>query len=156
MRSAVIVGAVRSAVGRGRPGGALSSVHPVDLYAQVLNALLDRTGVPARDIDDVISGCVSQVKEQASNVSRSATLAAGFPAEVPATTVDRQCGSSQQAIHFGAQGVMAGAYDVVIAGGVESMSRVPLGTAVGGADPRGQRTGSASPRAWSARAFPPS
>ncbi|MFG6492876.1 thiolase family protein [Microbacterium sp. P03] len=126
--TAVVVDVVRTPSGRGKPGGALSDVHPVDLAAGVLSALLERNGLDSAMIDDVLLGCVSQVGEQSSNIARQAVLAAGFDESVPATSIDRQCGSSQQAVHFAAQGVMAGAYDVVIAGGVESMSRVPLGT----------------------------
>ena len=130
MRTAVIVDAVRTPSGRGKPGGALSGLHPVDLSAHVLTSLLERNGLDSARVDDVLWGCVSQVGEQASNVARQAALAAGFAETVPAASIDRQCGSSQQAAHFAAQGVIAGAYDVVIAGGVESMSRVPLGTSV--------------------------
>jgi acetyl-CoA acyltransferase len=126
MREAVIVDAVRTPVGR--RNGRLKDWHPVDLMAQVLSALVQRTGIDAGTIDDVIVGCVSQVGEQGLNVGRNAALAAGFPETVPGTTVDRQCGSSQQAIHFAAQGVISGAYDIVIAGGVESMTRVPMGS----------------------------
>lgn len=129
MRTAVIVDAVRTPSGRGKPGGALSGIHPVDLAAHVLRATLERNGLDSRRIDDVLLGCVSQVGEQTMNIARQAVLAAGFDERVPATTIDRQCGSSQQAAHFAAQGVMAGQYDIVIAGGVESMSRVPLGIA---------------------------
>ncbi len=125
-REAVIVEAVRTAVGR--RGGRLKDWHPVDLLAQTLTALVQRTGIDPGKVDDVIIGCVSQVGEQSLNVGRNAVLAAGFPETVPGTTVDRQCGSSQQAIHFAAQGVLSGAYDVVIAGGVESMTRVPMGS----------------------------
>ena len=125
-REAVIVEAVRTAVGR--RGGRLKDWHPVDLLAQTLTALVQRTGIDPVRVDDVIVGCVSQVGEQSLNVGRNAVLAAGFPETVPGTTVDRQCGSSQQAIHFAAQGVLSGAYDVVIAGGVESMTRVPMGS----------------------------
>ena len=125
-REAVIVEAVRTAVGR--RNGRLKDWHPVDLMAEVLSALVQRTGVDAGLVEDVIVGCVSQVGEQSLNVGRNAALAAGFPETVPGTTVDRQCGSSQQAIHFAAQGVLSGAYDIVIAGGVESMTRVPLGS----------------------------
>ncbi len=125
-REAVIVGAVRTAIGR--RNGRLKDWHPVDLMAEVLSALVQRTGVDAGLVEDVIVGCVSQVGEQSVNVGRNAALAAGFPETVPGTTVDRQCGSSQQAIHFAAQGVLSGAYDVVIAGGVEVMTRVPLGS----------------------------
>jgi acetyl-CoA acyltransferase len=125
-REAVIVEAVRTAVGR--RNGRLKDWHPVDLMAQVLSALVERTGIDAGLVEDVIVGCVSQVGEQSLNVGRNAVLAAGFPETVPGTTVDRQCGSSQQAIHFAAQGVLSGAYDIVIAGGVESMTRVPMGS----------------------------
>ncbi|WP_336631943.1 MULTISPECIES: thiolase family protein [unclassified Microbacterium] len=128
-RTAVIVDAVRTPSGRGKPGGALSGIHPVDLAAHVLRATIERTGLSSAQIDDVLLGCVSQVGEQTMNIARQATLAAGFDERVPAATIDRQCGSSQQAAHFAAQGVMAGQYDIVIAGGVESMSRVPLGAA---------------------------
>nr|WP_246496265.1 thiolase family protein [Miltoncostaea marina] len=110
----------------GRRGGALAGRHPADLLGEVLAALAGRTGVDPGAIDDVIVGCVDQVGEQAINVGRSAVLAAGFPETVPATTIDRQCGSSQQAVHFAAQGVMSGAYDLAVAAGVESMSRVPM------------------------------
>src|SRR2546426_9053155 len=139
MSDAVIIDAVRTPLGKGRPGGALAGVHPVDLLAQPLVALVERTGIDPRVIDDVIAGCVSQIGEQSTNIARRAVLAAGYPERVPATTVDRQCGSAQQAIHFAAQGVLAGAYDVVVAGGVESMSRVPMGSNVAGADLDGPR-----------------
>ena len=131
-RTAVIVDVVRTPSGRGKPGGALSGIHPVDLAAEVLQAVLERNGLESRQIDDVLLGCVSQVGDQAMNIARQAVLAAGFDESVPATTIDRQCGSSQQAAHFAAQGVIAGAYDIVIAGGVESMSRVPLGSSRAG------------------------
>ena len=138
MRDAVIVDAVRTPVGKGKPTGSLSPVHPVDLLAHSLRALADRTAIDPALIDDVIGGCVDQVGEQAANTTRWAVLAAGFPETVPATTVDRQCGSSQQAVHFAAQGILAGAYDIVIACGVESMSRVPMGSNVlPGSDPFG-------------------
>jgi acetyl-CoA acyltransferase len=127
-RTAVIVDVVRTPSGRGKPGGALAGVHPVDLAAGVLRAVLERNGLESTQIDDVLLGCVSQVGDQAMNVARQAVLAAGFDESVAATTIDRQCGSSQQAAHFAAQGVIAGAYDIAIAGGVESMSRVPLGS----------------------------
>ncbi len=125
-REAVIVEAVRTAVGR--RNGRLKDWHPVDLMARVLACLVQRSGVDAGLIDDVIIGCVSQVGEQSLNIGRNAALAAGFPEAVPGTTVDRLCGSSQQAIHFAAQGVLSGAYDVVIAGGVESMTRIAMGS----------------------------
>ena len=134
MREAVIVEAIRTPLGRGKQTGALYPVHAVDLGAKALGALVEKSGVDPALIEDVIMGCVSQVGEQGLNIGRNAALAAGFPETVVGTTVDRQCGSSQQALHFAAQGVIAGAYDVVIAAGVESMSRVPMGTsaAVGG------------------------
>ncbi|MGH2686850.1 MAG: thiolase family protein [Actinomycetota bacterium] len=125
MREAVIVEAVRTPVGK--KNGKLSGWHPVDLLAEVLNAAIERTGIDPATVDDHITGCVSQTGEQAINIARNSWLAAGLPEEVPATTIDRQCGSSQQAAHFGAQGVMAGVYDVVIASGIEAMSRVPMG-----------------------------
>ncbi|MEU9609626.1 acetyl-CoA C-acyltransferase [Streptomyces sp. NPDC048057] len=127
MRDAVIVEAVRTPVGK--RAGALSGIHPVDLSAHVLTALTGRVGLDPADLDDVVWGCVSQIGEQASNVGRYAVLAAGWPEEIPGVTVDRACGSSQQAVHFAAGLVVAGQYDIVIAGGVESMSRVPIGAA---------------------------
>ncbi len=126
MNGAYIIDVVRTPVGR--RGGALKDVHPVALLAVTLRALVDRNAVDAGDIDDVLAGCVSQVGEQSLNVARNALLAAGFPANVPGTTIDRQCGSSQQAFAFAAQGVVADAYDAVIACGVESMTRVALGS----------------------------
>ncbi|HTK06973.1 MAG TPA: thiolase family protein [Ktedonobacteraceae bacterium] len=126
LREAVIVEAVRTPVGR--RNGRLKDWHPVDLQAEVLSALVRRVELDPALIDDVIIGCVSQVGEQSLNIGRNAVLAAGFPESVPGTTVDRQCGSSQQAIHFAAQGVISGAYDIAIAGGVEAMSRVPIGS----------------------------
>ncbi|WP_434968638.1 thiolase family protein [Microbacterium sp. bgisy207] len=138
MTAAVIVDVVRTPSGRGKPGGALSRVHPVDLAAGTLSALLERNGLDSRQVDDVLMGCVSQTGDQAANIARQAVLAAGFDETVPAATIDRQCGSSQQAVHFAAQGIIAGAYDVVIAAGVESMSRVPLGSSgTGGASADG-------------------
>jgi acetyl-CoA acyltransferase len=138
MRDAVIVEAVRTPIGKGKPGGALHGVHPVELLAGTIRELIERTGIEPALVDDVIGGTVSQVGEQSYNTTRWAALSAGLPESVPATTVDRQCGSSQQAVHFAAQGVISGAYDIVIAGGVESMSRVPMGSAVlPGTDPFG-------------------
>ncbi len=125
-RTAVIVEAVRTPLAK--RNGALTEWHPVDLLAEVLNETIARSGVDAATVDDVICGCVSQIGEQSLNIGRNAWLAAGLPEEVPATTVDRQCGSSQQAAHFAAQGVIAGAYDIAIACGVEHMTRVPMGT----------------------------
>ncbi|KAA1251511.1 thiolase family protein [Mycobacterium simiae] len=127
MREIVIVEAVRTAVGK-RNGG-LSGTHPVDLSALVLNELLQRTALRPEVIDDVIWGCVSQVGDQSSNIGRYAALAAGWPESIPGTTVNRACGSSQQALDFAVQAVMSGQQDVVVAGGVEMMSRVPLGAA---------------------------
>jgi acetyl-CoA acetyltransferase family protein len=126
----VIVGAVRTPVGR-RNGG-LAGVHAVDLGAAALRALVERSGVDPMLVDDVIMGCVSQIGEQSVNVARNAWLAAGLPEEVPATTIDRQCGSSQQAVQFAAQGILAGGYQLVVAGGVEHMTRVPLGSTMAG------------------------
>jgi acetyl-CoA acetyltransferase family protein len=126
----VVVGAVRTPVGK-RNGG-LAGVHAVDLGAAVLAALVERSGVDPVLVDDVIMGCVSQVGEQSLNVARNAWLAAGLPEEVPATTIDRQCGSSQQAVQFAAQGIMAGGYGLVVAGGVEHMTRVPMGSTMSG------------------------
>jgi acetyl-CoA acyltransferase len=139
MRDAVIVDAVRTPLGKGKPTGALAGVHPVDLLAHPLEALVERTGLDPEVVDDVIVGTVTQVGEQSLNIARKGVLAAGWPERVPAATVDRQCGSSQQAIHFAAQGVQAGAYDVVVAAGVESMSRVPMGASALGADTSGER-----------------
>ncbi|MCU1582897.1 MAG: fadA [Microbacteriaceae bacterium] len=137
MSTAVIVDAIRTPSGRGKPGGALSAFHPVDLLATVLRTLVERNDLDPVQIDDVIGGCLSQVGQQAVNITRNAVLAAGFPESVPGTTVDRQCGSSQQAATFAAQGVIAGAYDVVIACGVELMSKNPINAATLGEDPFG-------------------
>lgn len=138
-RDAVIVEAVRTPIGKGKRTGALYGVHPTDLLAHSLRTLVQRTEIDPALIDDVVAGAVTQVGDQAVNIARNAALAAGFPETDPGTTVDRQCGSSQQAIHFAAQGVMSGAYDVVIAAGVESMSRVPMGSSVlAGTNPFGE------------------
>ncbi|MFE3753826.1 thiolase family protein [Nocardia tengchongensis] len=134
MRDAVIVEAVRTPIGKGKATGALHGVHPADLLAHSLREVVRRSEIDPALIDDVIGGVVTQVGEQGSNLTRRAALAAGYPESVPATTVDRQCGSSQQAIHFAAQGVIAGAYDIVVAAGVESMSRVPMGANLIGAE----------------------
>ncbi|MGB3698989.1 MAG: acetyl-CoA C-acyltransferase [Gordonia sp. (in: high G+C Gram-positive bacteria)] len=133
MRDAVIVDAVRTPIGK-RNGG-LSEIHPGDLSAHVLTALADRVGFDPASVDDVIWGCVSQVGDQAGSIGRVGVLAAGWPESVPATVVDRRCGSSQQSVHFAAAGVIAGHYDIAIAGGVESMSRVPMGAARGDGKP---------------------
>jgi acetyl-CoA acyltransferase len=137
--TAVIADAVRTPIARGKPGGTLSCVHPADLLAETLVALMDRLDVDPAQIDDVIAGCVGQVGEQSNNIARGAVLGAGFPESVPGTTVDRQCGSSQQAAAFAAHAILAGANDAVIACGVESMSRVPMGTNTLGHNPAGQR-----------------
>src|SRR6476660_2708038 len=139
MRTAVIVDAVRTPLGRRE--GLLKGWHPVDLLGFTLKGLVARNKLDPAQIDDVIAGCVMQVGEQTANVGRNAVLAAGFPESVPGTTIDRQCGSSQQAIHFAAQGVISGAYDAVIACGVEVMTRVPLGASIenGPGQPYGPR-----------------
>ena len=137
MPNAVIVDAIRTPMGRGKAGGSLSEVHPTDLMATVLAALVERNRLDPGTVEDVVVGCVSQVGEQSMNPGRLGWLAAGFPEHVPSTTIQRMCGSSQQAVHFAAQGVMAGAYDIVIAAGVESMSRVPMGAARINQDPYG-------------------
>ena len=136
MAEAVIVEAVRSPVGK--RNGALSGIHPAELSAQVLNALVERAGVDPALVDDVVWGCVMQAGEQAFDIARTAVLSAGWPESVPGVTVDRQCGSSQQALHFAVAGVIAGHYDVVVAGGVESMSRTPMGSSLAnGGNPYG-------------------
>ena len=138
-RRAVIVDILRSPFARARETGALASLHPVDLYAHVLEQLVRRTGIDPALIEDVITGCVIQVAEQSGNIGRQAVLAAGLPESVPAVTLDRKCGSAQQALDFAAQGVIAGAYDVVIAGGVEMMSLVPMRVNRMGKDNEGSR-----------------
>src|SRR5213592_4563381 len=137
LREAVIVEAVRSPIGK--RNGSLAGIHPVDLLATVMQEVVTRAGVDPGLIEDNIIGCVSQIGEQSLNIGRNGWLAAGFPEEVPGTTVDRQCGSSQQSIHFAAQGVMAGAYDLVVASGVENMTRVPMGSSTMGQNPFGQQ-----------------
>ena len=139
----MIVDAIRSPMAKGkaardgRPGGALSSVHPVELLGQVLRALVERNGIDSATVDDVITGCVSQVGEQSGGIGRFAWLSAGLDENVPSVVINRACGSSQQAADFAAQGVIAGVYDIVIAAGVESMSRIPMFTARIGQDPYG-------------------
>ena len=128
MAQAFIVGAVRTAGGRNK--GRLAGVHPADLGGKVLDALVARTGVDPSRIDDVIFGCVSQIGAQSGNIARNCVLSSRLPESVPATSVDRQCGSGQQAMHFAAQAVMSGTQDLVIAGGVESMTRVPIGSSI--------------------------
>jgi acetyl-CoA acyltransferase len=134
LEDVVIVDAIRSPMGRGKPGGALSTLHPAELLGQVLTALLDRNGLDPATVDDVLIGCVTQAGEQANGIGRMAWLAAGLPVEVPAATIERKCGSGQQAIVFAAQAIASGMQDIVIAGGVESMSRVPMGAAKIGQD----------------------
>jgi acetyl-CoA acyltransferase len=137
MSRAVIIDAVRSPMARGKKTGALAELHPVDLLAQVLLALVERTGIDPGRVDDVLVGCVSQAGEQSATPGRQALLAAGFPVHVPSVTIERKCGSGQQAVEFAAAGIVAGLYDIAIAGGIESMSRVPMGSARMGADPFG-------------------
>lgn len=135
--SAVIVDAVRTPMGKGKPSGALAPVHPVDLLAQIFTALVERNGVDPSTVDDVLVGCVSQAGEQSSTPGRQAWLAAGLPTSTPSTTIERKCGSGQQAVEFASSGIIAGNYDIAIAAGIESMSRVPMGSARMGADPYG-------------------
>ncbi len=139
IQSAVIVDAVRSPMGRTKAGGAFVELHPADLLSQVLQQLVERNDLDPGSVDDIVIGCVSQVGEQATTPGRVAWLAAGYPQHVPSTTVERKCGSSQQAVHFAAQAIMAGANEIVIAGGVESMSRVPMGSSRIGRDQYGAR-----------------
>src|SRR5499433_940866 len=129
MAEAYIVAAARTA--GGRKGGRLAGWHPADLAAKVLDSLVERSGAAPDQIEDVIMGCVMQAGEQSNNIARNAIMASRLPESVPGTTIDRQCGSSQQALHFAAQGVMAGQYDVAVAAGVEVMSLVPMGASIG-------------------------
>src|SRR6184192_1752478 len=128
MPEAYIVDAVRTPVGK--RGGGLSRVHPADLGAHVLKALVERTGIDPAVVEDVVFGCVDQIGSQAGDIARTCWLAAGLPEEVPGVTIDRQCGSSQQAVHFAAQAVMSGTSDVVVAGGVQNMSAIPIAAAM--------------------------
>lgn len=137
MHEAVIIDAVRTPLGK--RNGSLADWHPADLAAEPLKALAERNSLDPSVVDDVIMGCVSQAGEQTYNIGRNAVLGAGWPETVPGVTIDRQCGSSQQSVHFAAQGVMAGAYDVVVAAGVESMTRVPMGSSMGSAQPFGEK-----------------
>ncbi|MCB1246278.1 MAG: thiolase family protein [Acidimicrobiia bacterium] len=137
MHEAVIVDAVRTPLGK--RNGSLSDWHPADLAAETLKSVAERNSLDPTLVDDVIMGCVSQVGEQTYNIGRNAVLGAGWPETVPGVTIDRQCGSSQQSVHFAAQGVMAGAYDVVVAAGVESMTRVPMGSSMVDGMPFGER-----------------
>ena len=150
MAEAYIVDAVRTPVGR--RGGGLSGVHPADLGAHVLSALMDRTGVDPAAVEDVVFGCVDTVGPQAGDIARTCWLAAGLPEEVPGVTVDRQCGSSQQAVHFAAQAVLSGTSDLVVAGGVQNMSQVPIGFAMTAAEPLGFTEGPfAGSKGWQRR-----
>ena len=137
MQRAVIVDAIRTPMGRIKAGGAFTEMHPTELLAQVLRQLVERNRIDPGQVDDVIAGCVSQVGEQSSSVGRVAWLAAGLPEHVPSTTIERKCGSSQQSVHFAAQAIMSGICDIVIACGVESMSRVPMGSSRIGKNPYG-------------------
>jgi acetyl-CoA acyltransferase len=137
--NAVIIDAIRSPMGRGKAGGVLAGLHPVELLAQVLTGLVERTGLDPASVDDVLVGCVSQGGEQSSTPGRQAWLAAGYPTSTPSTTIERKCGSGQQAIEFAAAGIVAGNYDIAIAAGLESMSRVPMGSARMSQDPFGPR-----------------
>jgi acetyl-CoA C-acetyltransferase len=149
---AYIVGAVRSPVGR-RNGG-LSGLHPADLGGEVVRTLIDRSGIDPEAVDDVIFGCLEALGPQAANVARAIWLAGGLPESVPATTVDRQCGSAQQAVHFAAMGVMAGVQDLVVAGGVQNMSMIPMGTANAGGAPFGQPDPWTGSEGWATRYGP--
>ncbi|HEV3232927.1 MAG: thiolase family protein [Candidatus Dormiibacterota bacterium] len=144
MSDAVIIDAVRTPVGK--KNGALSRVRPDDMLALALRELVDRVKLDPAEVEDVVAGCVSQVGEQSMNMAREAALIAGFPVDVPGTTVERFCGSGQQAVNFAAQAVKAGAMDVVIGGGVESMSRIPMGSDLSGPDPLGDSVGPISPK----------
>src|SRR5438874_5997044 len=149
MPEAFIVDAVRTPVGR--RGGGLSQVHPADLGAHVLRALVERTGVDPAVVEDVVFGCVDAIGPQAGDIARTCWLAAGLPEEVPGTTVDRQCGSSQQAVHFAAQAVMSGTSDLVVAGGVQNMSMIPISSAMTLAQPLGFEDPFSGSKGWQAR-----
>ncbi len=149
MPEAYIVDAVRTPVGR--RGGGLSTAHPADLGAHVLRALMQRTGVDPAAVEDVVFGCVDALGPQAGDIARTAWLAAGLPDEVPGTTVDRQCGSSQQAVHFAAQGVMSGTSDVIVAGGVQNMSMIPIAAALTATEPFGFSDPFSGSEGWRAR-----
>ena len=149
MAEAYIVDAVRTPVGK--RGGGLSTVHPADMGAHVITALMDRTGIDPAAVEDVVFGCVDQLGPQAGDIARTCWLAAGLPDEVPGTTVDRQCGSSQQAVHFAAQAVMSGTTDVVVAGGVQNMSMIPIAAALTAAEPFGFSDPFSGSEGWRAR-----
>src|SRR5277367_896195 len=149
MAGAYIIDAVRTPVGR--RGGGLAAAHPADLGAHVIAALLARTGIDPAAVDDVVFGCVDTVGPQAGDIARTAWLAAGLPESVPGVTVDRQCGSSQQAVHFAAQAVMSGTQDLVVAGGVQNMSMIPIASAMTIAQPLGFVSPFAGCKGWTAR-----
>src|SRR5204863_3983031 len=149
MPEAYIVDAVRTPVGK--RGGGLSQVHPADLGAHVLKALVQRTGIDPAAVEDVVFGCVDAIGPQAGDIARTAWLAAGLPEGVPGTTVDRQCGSSQQAVHFAAQAVMSGTCDVVVAGGVQNMSMIPIASAMTVAEQFGFTDPFSGSKGWVAR-----
>jgi acetyl-CoA C-acetyltransferase len=149
MSEAFIVDAVRSPVGR--RGGGLAGVHPADLGAHSIRALVERTGIDPAAVDDVVFGCVDTIGPQAGDIARTCWLAAGLPDEVPGTTVDRQCGSSQQAVHFAAQGVLSGTSDLIVAGGVQNMSMIPISSAMTAAEPLGFESPFAGSKGWEAR-----
>src|SRR5438445_12754408 len=149
MPEAFIVDAVRTPVGK--RGGGLSQVHPADLGAHAIRALVDRTGIDPAAVEDVVFGCVDAIGPQAGDMARTCWLAAGLPDEVPGTTVDRQCGSSQQAVHFAAQAVMSGTADLVVAGGVQNMSMIPIASAMTVAEPLGFTDPFSGSTGWQAR-----
>src|SRR5580698_829034 len=149
MAEAYIVDAVRTPVGK--RGGGLAPVHPADLGAAAITALVTRTGIDPAVVEDVIFGCVDAVGPQAGDIARTAWLAAGYPEHVPGTTVDRQCGSAQQAVHFAAQAVLSGTADVIVAGGVQSMSGIPIGYAMTAAEPLGYTDPFSGSTGWRAR-----
>src|SRR6201747_570964 len=148
MAEAYIIDTVRTPVGK--RGGGLSQVHPADLGAHTLAALVDRTGIDPGAVEDVIMGCLDTIGPQAGDIARTAWLAAGLPEHVPGTTVDRQCGSSQQAVHFAAQGVMSGTQDLVVAGGVQNMSMIPISAAMLAAEPLGFENPFTGSKGWEA------
>ncbi len=149
MAEAFIIDAVRTPVGR--RGGALSQVHPADLGAHVIKGLVERTGIDPGAVDDVIFGCIDTIGPQAGDIARTCWLAAGYPDEVPGTTIDRQCGSSQQSVHFAAQGVMSGTTDLVVAGGVQNMSQIPISSAMTAAEQFGFTDPFSGSKGWEAR-----
>ena len=146
---AYIVGAVRSPTGKKK--GTLAGIHAADLGAHAIKALIERTGIDPNEVDDVVFGCVDQLGAQAGDIARTCWLAAGLPDHVPGTTVDRQCGSSQQAVHFAAQGVMSGTQDLVVAGGVQTMNQIPIGAAMLAGQPFGQPDPFSGSRGWRER-----